>query len=706
MQAITNPRNYEYSLKNIPIPSQKTYLKCLTDKVENFIRRLRWKAYWFSKKNKKEDDDDEIIQKFGFKTTKTPPTNIHLKAFEDELYEIIRNIEFTNRRTHFQSQLHQDVRNIRSSENVLVFADKSTNLYELSKEQYTKLLKDNITRSYKKADGGVKNDIDQEARRLADRLDLSDKIEIFAEKPAFVTLKDHKEDFRANPKCRLINPAKSEMGHVSKVMLENIVASVSEKTQLNQWRNTASVINWFNDIKHKQHCRFVKFDINEFYPSITEELLDKAIEFARASTDIPDTQLNIIKHSRKSLLFSNSETWIKKDSDLFDVTMGSFDGAEICELVGLYLLDKLSSLTGRENIGLYRDDGLSAIRSSSARRFDKLRKDITEVFKREGLSITIQINLPSTDFLDVTLDLPNGKYYPFRKPNNDPLYINTQSNHPATIIKELPKMIAQRVSDLSCNEDEFNRAKGMYETALKNSGHEPKIEYVQQANKRRRNRKVLWFNPPFSKSVKTDIGRLFLQLIRKHFTRQHPFHSIFNTHTVKLSYSCMPNVQNIIKQSNARIMDQPVTNRDGQCNCVDRDSCPLDGSCLTSCLVYTATITAENSEHVYHGSTEGEFKARYNGHATSLRLRSHEKETELSKFIWNLNDRGVPYTIRWSIAERAHPYKCGTRRCDVCITEKTVIARSRHPGILNKRSEIVSKCRHRNKFRLSSLARK
>ena len=166
----------------------------------------------------------------------------------------------------------------------------------------------------------------------------------------------------------------------------------------------------------------------------------------------------------------------------------------------------------------------------------------------------------------------------------------------------------------------------------------------------------------------------------------------------------MPNMENIIKQSNARVMSEPVMNRDGQCNCGNRESCPLDGICLTPCVVYTAAVTAENNEHVYHGSTEGEFKARYNGHGTSFRLRSHEKESELSKFIWSLKDKGVPYTIKWSIAARAHPYKCGTRRCDVCISEKTIIARSKHPRLLNKRSEIVSKCRHRNKFRLCSLA--
>ena len=98
--------------------------------------------------------------------------------------------------------------------------------------------------------------------------------------------------------------------------------------------------------------------------------------------------------------------------------MGSFDGAEICELVGLHLLDKLSSLIGRKNVGLYRDDGLAAINSSSGPVLDKMRKNIIALFKNEGLSITIETNLFETDFLDVTFNLAMGKFFPFRKPNN------------------------------------------------------------------------------------------------------------------------------------------------------------------------------------------------------------------------------------------------------------------------------------------------
>jgi hypothetical protein len=109
----------------------------------------------------------------------------------------------------------------------------------------------------------------------------------------------------------------------------------------------------------------------------------------------------------------------------------------------------------REQCGLYRDDGLAAIRGTSGRKFDKLRKDIIQLFQEEGLRITIESNLTVTDYLDVTLDLLKNKYYPFRKPENKPLYIDAKSNHPQNIIKEFPKMICRRIADLSCNEEEF-----------------------------------------------------------------------------------------------------------------------------------------------------------------------------------------------------------------------------------------------------------
>ena len=84
----------------------------------------------------------------------------------------------------------------------------------------------------------------------------------------------------------------------------------------------------------------------------------------RKFTNISTQELQIIMHSKRSLLFENDVAWVKKgDSGEFDVTMGSFDGAETCELVGLYILDTLGNKFGNENIGLYRDDGLACLKT-------------------------------------------------------------------------------------------------------------------------------------------------------------------------------------------------------------------------------------------------------------------------------------------------------------------------------------------------------
>ena len=106
---------------------------------------------------------------------------------------------------------------------------------------------------------------------------------------------------------------------------------------------------------------------------------------------------------------------------MFDVAMGSCDGAEICELVGLYILSELNAIHSDGSIGLYRDDGLGAFNNISGPQADKPRKDITKCFKDHGLKITIKTNLKIVNFLNVTFDLSSSTYYPYIKPNDTPL---------------------------------------------------------------------------------------------------------------------------------------------------------------------------------------------------------------------------------------------------------------------------------------------
>ena len=117
-------------------------------------------------------------------------------------------------------------------------------------------------------------------------------------------------------------------------------------------------------IEEKRKYKFIVFDIKDF-PSIKETLLIKAINFAEKLENITNENKVIIRHARKSLLYNNSESWMKKYSRLFDVTMSVYDGAEISELVETFLLYKLTLKYNKDNIGFYRDDGLAIVKNIS-----------------------------------------------------------------------------------------------------------------------------------------------------------------------------------------------------------------------------------------------------------------------------------------------------------------------------------------------------
>ena len=219
-----------------------------------------------------------------------------------------------------------------------------------------------------------------------------------------------------------------------------------------------------------------------------------------------------------------------------------------------------------------------------------------------------------------------------------------------------------------------------------------------------RKRNVIWFNPPFNQNVTTNVARNLLDLVDKHFPQHHRYHKLFNRNNVKTSYSCMGNMATIISGHNAKVLNPAPTEDPRTCNCKTPDTCPLSGKCLTKCVVYKATVTAPPKPvRHYYGLTEGPFKTRYYNHTHSFRTKSCKNDTELSKYIWDLQHSSQQYQIKWDIVHHAAPYKCGTRRCDVCLTEKMVIATANPATMLNKRAEIVSTCRHRAKFRYENV---
>ena len=191
------------------------------------------------------------------------------------------------------------------------------------------------------------------------------------------------------------------------------------------------------------------------------------------------------------------------------------------------------------------------------------------------LKITATANPKIVNFLDITLNLQNGKFQPYKKPNDDTLYINKQSNHPPAIIKQIPKSVSRRVSKLSSDHATFTNAASTYNDVLKNSGFNTNIEYLpdedpksRASQRQKRSRNIIWFNPPFSRNVKTSVGRKFLALMDKHFPTTNKLQKIFNKNTLKVSYSCMGNMKNIVNKHNARILNRDkMNNNKSYCNC-------------------------------------------------------------------------------------------------------------------------------------------
>ena len=320
--------NSGYSTKNIPLPAKNEYLKRFIEKTEQFIRRLRWKAYYFLNGNE-----------YGFKSRNSPPQISELLPFEEDMAQLIQNIKFKDTKCNFQRKLNGGIKNkIKKPNTLLIPADKTTNFYAIGPSSYDKLIKENVTKTYKKSDEKLVGQLDVKSAIIAEGIKLDDRIEKLAQKEAFVTLKDHKPNFHDHPTCRLINPSKSEIGAISKHILDEINTSIITSTKINQWKNTASVLKWFNGLENKTMLSFICFDVCDFYPSITEKLLSKALEFATNYRQITSHEREITLHAKQSLLFSDNSTWEKKSANYqFDVTVGSFDGAETCELVGCYL---------------------------------------------------------------------------------------------------------------------------------------------------------------------------------------------------------------------------------------------------------------------------------------------------------------------------------------------------------------------------------
>ena len=203
---------------------------------------------------------------------------------------------------------------------------------------------------------------------------------------------------------------------------------------------------------------------------------------------------------------------------------------------------------------------MSVFKNKSGTLLERIKKNLQKTFKNFGLEIVVESNLKIVNYLDVTLNLNNGK--PYHKPDDIIQYINKESNHPPSIIEHLPASIEKRLSNNSSDEKIFKEAAIYYEDTLNKAGyinnlvyHTPSTSNQENKNKNRQ-RNVIWLNPPYSKNVATRIGQSFLHLIDTHFPKTHIFNKIFNRNNHN---------RNILHQNN-EIKDE--------CNCRNKKYCP------------------------------------------------------------------------------------------------------------------------------------
>ena len=176
---------------------------------------------------------------------------------------------------------------------------------------------------------------------------------------------------------------------------------------------------------------------------------------------------------------------------------------------------------------------------------------------------------------------------------------------------------------------------------------------------------------------------------------------IFNKNNVKISCSCMNNISSILSTHNKNILNQKQTSFG--CNGRNKDNCPPDGECLTPNIIYCADIPADNDHKFYYGTSETTFK--HCNHTHDFKHVKYQHATELAKYIWQLKNNNFNYSIKWSIASKVYGY-ANLLSCKLCLMEKYCIIKYFHdPNLLNKKSELINKCRHQNKILLMNVKR-
>ena len=209
--------------------------------------------------------------------------------------------------------------------------------------------------------------------------------------------------------------------------------------------------------------------------------------------------------------------------------------------------------------------------------------------------------------------------------------------------------------------------------------------------------------PTCLKNIKTNVAKMFLQSLDTHLPPANKLHKIFNCYTVKASYSCTQNISHFIKGLYKVI--QIKWHHQLELNCPIKTELSLNGDCRKEDVTYKGTaLTTFQSKKVYLGLKEGERWQRYYNHTQSFRNENYFNSKTLSSYVWKImkTKKGIS-TLVWEIIRIAPSYTNITQRCSLCLNENLAMLMSPNQSeLLNKRSELLSKCQHENKFLLKT----
>ena len=173
----------------------------------------------------------------------------------------------------------------------------------------------------------------------------------------------------------------------------------------------------------------------------------------------------------------------------------------------------------------------------------------------------------------------------------------------------------------------------VHKSGLHKSGYKSRKEIYQHSSNKG-TRKIIWLNPLFTQTVKTNFAKLFLRLLTKHFPKSHLLHKIFNRNTIKVSYSWMKNVSKIIKQHNRNVSNKKEK-QTNPCNCRNKNECPLNGNCKVQSVICECTVSATQTfkQRVYLGIAEGNWKQRLYNHRQSFKDKKLKNDSTLSSYL-------------------------------------------------------------------------